>query len=74
MKISAGSGSGLGRLQKSIDTGSILKSQRKKMAKKSNPYGTGLFYKRTKKKRPGRHSKSPNKSFDKKKYNGQGRV
>jgi hypothetical protein len=36
------------------------------MAKKSNPYGTGLFYKRTKKKRPGRHSKSPNKSFDKK--------
>ena len=44
------------------------------MAKKSNPYGTGLFFKRTKKKRPGRHSKSPNKSFDKKKYNGQGRV
>ena len=29
MKISAGSGSGLGRLQKSIDTGSILKKPKK---------------------------------------------
>ena len=27
------------------------------MAKKSNPYGTGLFYKRTKKKRQGRNRK-----------------
>jgi hypothetical protein len=44
------------------------------MAKKSNPYGTGLFFKRTKKKRPGRHSKRPNKSVSKKKYNGQGRI
>jgi len=70
MKISAGSGSGLGRLQKSM----TVKKPKKKNGKKSNPYGTGLFYKRTKKKRPGRHSKSPNKSFDKKKYNGQGRV
>jgi hypothetical protein len=30
MKISAGSGSGLGRLQKSIDTGSILKKPKKR--------------------------------------------
>ena len=34
MKISAGSGSGLGRLQKSIDTGSILKKPKKKNGKK----------------------------------------
>jgi gamma-glutamyltranspeptidase len=44
------------------------------MAKKSNPYGTGLFYKRTKKKRPGRHSKSPNKSFDKMFLNNKGEA
>jgi hypothetical protein len=31
------------------------------MAKKSNPYGTGLYHKRTKPKRKGRHSKRPNK-------------
>jgi len=43
------------------------------MAKKSNPYGTGLFFKRTKKKRPGRHSKKPNKKNTRKVYNGQGR-
>ena len=30
--------------------------------------------KKTKKKRPGRHSKRPNKCFSKKAYNGQGRV
>lgn len=44
------------------------------MAKKSNPYGTGLFFKRTKKKRPGRHSKKPNKRNDRKEYKGQGRI
>jgi hypothetical protein len=43
------------------------------MAKKSNPYGTGLFFKRTKKKRPGRHSKKPNKRNTRKVYKGQGR-
>ena len=43
------------------------------MAKKSNPYGTGLFFKRTKKKRPGRHSKKPNKRNTHKVYIGQGR-
>ena len=43
------------------------------MAKKSNPYGTGLFHKRTKPKRKGRHSKRPNKRNTHKVYRGQGR-
>jgi len=46
------------------------------MAKKKSGIGVSDFHKRTPKKRPGRHSKSPNKktklSF--KKYIGQGRV
>jgi hypothetical protein len=43
------------------------------MAKKSNPYGTGLYHKRTKPKRKGRHSKRPNKRNTHKLYRGQGR-
>jgi len=43
------------------------------MAKKSNPYGTGLYHKRTKPKRKGRHSKRPNKKNTFKLYRGQGR-
>jgi len=43
------------------------------MPKKVNTYGTGLFFKRTKPKRPGRHSKKVNKHNTKKKYRGQGR-
>ena len=35
--------------------------------------GTGTFIKQTNKKRPGRHSKRPNKRNDRKKYRGQGR-
>jgi len=35
--------------------------------------GSGTFIKRSNKKRPGRHSKRPNKRNDRKKYNGQGR-
>ena len=35
--------------------------------------GLGAFIKHTNKKRPGRHSKSPNKRKDKKEYRGQGR-
>ena len=35
--------------------------------------GNGKFIKQTNKKRPGRHSKRPNKSNSKKKYVGQGR-
>jgi hypothetical protein len=35
--------------------------------------GNGLFIKQTNKKRPGRHSKKPNKRKDKKEYKGQGR-
>ena len=42
------------------------------MAKK---YGVNLYHKRTKRKRPGVHSKRLNKRKpNKKKYNGQGRV
>lgn len=33
-----------------------------------------VFLKKTKKKRPGRHSKRPNKKVTKKKYAGQGRA
>jgi hypothetical protein len=35
--------------------------------------GSGAFVKHTNKKRPGRHSKSPNKRNDHKEYRGQGR-
>ena len=35
--------------------------------------GSGSFIKHTNKKRPGRHSKSPNKRNDRKEYRGQGR-
>ena len=35
--------------------------------------GSGSFVKYTNKKRPGRHSKSPNKTNDHKEYRGQGR-
>jgi len=35
--------------------------------------GSGSFIKYTNKKRPGRHSKSPNKRNDRKEYRGQGR-
>jgi hypothetical protein len=35
--------------------------------------GSGSFIKRTNKKRPRRHSKSPNKRNDRKEYRGQGR-
>ena len=35
--------------------------------------GSGTFIKKTNKKRPGRHSKRPNKRNDKKEYRGQGR-
>jgi hypothetical protein len=44
------------------------------MAKKVNVYGTGLYFKRTKSKRPGRHSKKLNKHNSKKEYRGQGRI
>ena len=35
--------------------------------------GSGTFIKQSNKKRPGRHSKSPNKRNDRKEYKGQGR-
>ena len=35
--------------------------------------GTGTFIKQTNKKRPGRHSKRPNKRNERKEYRGQGR-
>ena len=35
--------------------------------------GSGTFIKKTNKKRPGRHSKRPNKRNDRKEYKGQGR-
>lgn len=35
--------------------------------------GSGSFIKLTNKKRPGRHSKRPNKRNTRKEYNGQGR-
>ena len=35
--------------------------------------GNGAYIKQTNKKRPGRHSKRPNKRKDKKEYRGQGR-
>jgi hypothetical protein len=35
--------------------------------------GSGTFIKHTNKKRPGRHSKRPNKRSNRKEYKGQGR-
>jgi len=43
------------------------------MAKKSKTFGVNNFIKKTRKKRPGRHSKSPNKSYTKKARIGQGK-
>ena len=42
------------------------------MARKTSN-GSGSFIKYTNKKRPRRHSKSPNKRNDRKEYRGQGR-
>jgi hypothetical protein len=42
------------------------------MARKVN-LGNGKFIEQTNKKRPGRHSKNPNKRNSRKKYRGQGR-
>ena len=36
--------------------------------------GNGQFIKQSNKKRPGRHSKRPNKRSTRKVYNGQGRI
>jgi len=43
------------------------------MAKKAKGFGVDNYIKRKKIKRPGRHSKSPNKSYTKKASIGQGR-
>lgn len=43
------------------------------MAKKSKTFGVNNFTKKTRKKRPGRHSKSPNKRYSKKQSVGQGK-
>jgi len=43
------------------------------MAKKSKGFGVDNYIKRKKTKRPGRHSKSPNKKYTKKASRGQGR-
>ena len=42
------------------------------MAKKKT-FGVNTFIKRKRKKRPGRHAKSPNKSYTKKPSRGQGK-
>lgn len=47
------------------------------MAKKSKTFGVNNYHKRTPKKRPGRHAKSPNKHKKrqhKSRYRGQGRA
>ena len=47
------------------------------MAKKSKTFGVNTYHARTRKKRPGRHAKSPNKHrkrIHKSKYRGQGRT
>ena len=44
------------------------------MAKKKPLFGVNNYVKETPRKRPGRHSKKPNKKFSKKKYRGQGRT
>lgn len=41
---------------------------------KSKTFGVNLYHKRTRRKRPGRHSKNPNKRFTRKKYKGQGKL
>jgi len=43
------------------------------MAKKAKGFGVDNYIKRKVKKRPGRHSKSPNKSYTKKASVGQGK-
>ena len=43
------------------------------MARKVN-VGNGQFIQQSNKKRPGRHSKRPNKRKNKKEYKGQGRI
>ena len=43
------------------------------MAKKAKGFGVDNYIKRKIRERPGRHSKSPNKSYTKKKSRGQGR-
>jgi len=43
------------------------------MAKKAKGFGADNYVKRKIKKRPGRHSKSPNKKYTKKKKRGQGK-
>ena len=43
------------------------------MAKKAKGFGVDNYIKRKIKKRPGRHSKSPNKRYTRKKSIGQGR-
>ena len=43
------------------------------MAKKKPLFGVSNYIKEKPRKRPGRHSKSPNKKSKKKKYRGQGR-
>jgi hypothetical protein len=43
------------------------------MAKKKPLFGVNTYRGSTKRKRPGRHAKKPNKKFSKKKYRGQGR-
>jgi len=37
-------------------------------------YGVNTYHKRTHKKRPGKHSKKPNKKNKRKRYIGQGRA
>ena len=43
------------------------------MAKKSKTFGVNNYIKSKRRKRPGRHAKSPNKSYTKKRSVGQGR-
>ena len=43
------------------------------MAKKKPLFGVNTYKGSTRKKRPGRHTKNPNKKFSRKKYRGQGR-
>lgn len=43
------------------------------MAKKKPLFGVSNYVKEAPRKRPGRHSKNPNKKYSRKKYRGQGR-
>jgi|TARA_A100001201_G_scaffold34697_1_gene36894 hypothetical protein len=43
------------------------------MAKKKPLFGVNIYHHQQPRKRPGRHSKKPNKGSRKKKYRGQGR-